>query len=66
MQAMLGNHPGVRGTTPGEWKAGALNPDWVEHLMGFPSGWTDLNTSATQTDSERPESQPEKTDAPKD
>jgi len=24
-------------------KAGALNPMWVEWLMGFPLGWTDLN-----------------------
>jgi hypothetical protein len=22
---------------------GALNPTWVEWLMGFPSGWTDLS-----------------------
>jgi hypothetical protein len=27
--------------------SGALNPTWVEWLMGFPSGWTDLNNSAT-------------------
>ena len=26
MQGMLGNHPGVRGTTPKEWASGALNP----------------------------------------
>jgi len=42
MQRMLGNHPGIRGTTPEEWKAGSLNPAWVEWLMGYPSGWTDL------------------------
>ena len=23
---------------------GQLNPVWVEWLMGFPSGWTDLNS----------------------
>ena len=23
--------------------AGQLNPTWVEWLMGFPIGWTDLN-----------------------
>ncbi len=28
--------------------AGQLNPDWVEWLMGFPIGWTDLNASETQ------------------
>ena len=26
---------------------GALNPTWVEWLMGFPLGWTDLSVSAT-------------------
>ena len=25
--------------------AGQLNPTWVEWLMGFPPGWTDLNAS---------------------
>jgi len=25
-------------------KTGALNPAWVEWLMGFPSGWTDLSS----------------------
>lgn len=28
--------------------AGQLNPMWVEWLMGFPPGWTDLNVSETQ------------------
>lgn len=28
--------------------AGQLNPTWVERLMGFPPGWTDLNASETQ------------------
>jgi hypothetical protein len=26
---------------------GSLNPTWVEWLMGFPLGWTDLNASVT-------------------
>jgi hypothetical protein len=26
---------------------GRLNPTWVEWLMGFPPGWTDLGASAT-------------------
>jgi hypothetical protein len=26
---------------------GALNPAWVEWLMGFPQGWTDLGASGT-------------------
>jgi len=43
MQAMLGNHPSLRGNTPEEWARGTLNPVWVEWLMGFPIGHTDLN-----------------------
>ena len=27
---------------------GQLNPTWVEWLMGFPIGWTDLNASETR------------------
>jgi DNA (cytosine-5)-methyltransferase 1 len=27
---------------------GQLNPMWVEWLMGFPLGWTDLEGSETQ------------------
>ena len=42
MQKMLGNHPDVRGTG-----GGTLNPNWVEWLMAYPSGWTDLNVSET-------------------
>lgn len=30
-----------------EGRSGALNPTWVEWLMGFPLGWTDLEDSAT-------------------
>jgi len=40
MQKMLGNHPGVRAGV-----AGQLNANWVELLMGFPLGWTDLTVS---------------------
>jgi hypothetical protein len=45
MQKMLGNHPDIRGDLTG----GALNPTWVEWLMGFPLGWTDLGPSATRS-----------------
>ena len=31
----------------GEVVGGQLNPPWVEWLMGFPIGWTDLKVSAT-------------------
>ena len=26
---------------------GSLNPEWVEWLMGYPKGWTDLKPSET-------------------
>ena len=29
-------------------RLGPMNPEWVEWLMGFPIGWTDLNASETQ------------------
>jgi hypothetical protein len=29
-------------------KIGRLNPMWVEWLMGYPIGWTDLNVSETR------------------
>jgi len=38
MQKMLGNHPDVRQDPNG----GVLNPTWVEWLMGWPLGFTDL------------------------
>jgi hypothetical protein len=33
---------------------GPLNPTWVEWLMGFPSGWTDLGASETPSSPESP------------
>lgn len=38
--------PGFSGQLPNE-AGGHLNPMWVEWLMGFPLGWTDLGDSAT-------------------
>jgi len=35
---------------------GALNPTWVEWLMGFPLGWTDLKASATPSSRKSPKS----------
>ena len=29
--------------------SGSLNPTWVEWLMGYPIGWTDLKDSETQS-----------------
>jgi hypothetical protein len=26
---------------------GPINPEWIEHLQGFPIGWTELEDSAT-------------------
>ena len=43
MQQMLGNHPKVRQDPNG----GVLNPTWVEWLMGWPLGWTDLKPMET-------------------
>ena len=47
MQRMLGNCVEVRGETPEEWASGTLNPPWVEWLMGWPIGWTDLKPLET-------------------
>jgi hypothetical protein len=33
---------------------GYLNPTWVEWLMGFPLGWTDLEDSETQSSHKLP------------
>ena len=30
-------------------RIGPMNPAWVEWLMGFPTGWTDLSASGTQS-----------------
>ena len=35
-------HPGCREMQQDQF-GGSLNPQWVEWLMGYPDGWTDLN-----------------------
>jgi hypothetical protein len=40
----------------GEGHSGALNPTWVEWLMGFPLGWTDSGPSATPSSPRSPSS----------
>ncbi|MFA5165395.1 MAG: hypothetical protein WC481_07520 [Candidatus Omnitrophota bacterium] len=35
----------VTGKPKAEETGGQLNPTWVEWLMGYPLGWTDLNAS---------------------
>lgn len=42
-----GRHSGT--TLTDAVNGGALNPTWVEWLMGFPLGWTDLGDSATRS-----------------
>jgi hypothetical protein len=37
----------VRESVGREPGTGLLNPKWVEWLMGFPLGWTDLDASET-------------------
>jgi hypothetical protein len=33
----------------GAGNGGQLNPDWVEALMGYPQGWTDINREAEKS-----------------
>jgi len=47
-----------------DWEGGQLNPDWVESLMGFPPGWTDLNISGTLTDLDNRDSLTERSSEP--
>jgi DNA (cytosine-5)-methyltransferase 1 len=53
-QQMLQKHVDAGSLTDEEKRAmtagngGRLNPTWVEWLMGFPTGWTDLEDSETQ------------------
>ena len=39
-------NPSTTGKSQGS--QGKLNPDWVEQLMGLPTGWTDLGSWATE------------------
>jgi len=60
MQVMLGNHPLVRSSG-----SGTLNPTWVEWLMGFPKGWTDLGHSETRSSRKSRKSSGEQSYKPK-
>ena len=42
-----GTHGGANHRSLRTDVSGQLNPMWVEWLMGFPPGWTDLNASET-------------------
>jgi hypothetical protein len=39
-------HSAIKSQYP---SSGALNPTWVEWLMGYPLGWTDCGDSATRS-----------------
>jgi hypothetical protein len=45
-RGVVSPRPGAMGLS--ESLGGQLSPQWVEWLMGFPDGWTDLGDSATQ------------------
>jgi hypothetical protein len=45
--------------------SGALNPTWVEWLMGFPLGWTDLGPSETLLSRKSPNSSAARSSKPK-
>lgn len=61
MTKVSGEHPGRVKVKPGQQTflsaevnelepvPGSLNPPWVEWLMGYPIGWTDLQRSETQS-----------------
>jgi hypothetical protein len=38
----------------GAGNGGRLNPDWVEALMGYPQGWTDIDREDVDTDMKYP------------
>jgi hypothetical protein len=44
---------------------GRLNPQWVEWLMGFPTGWTDCDASETQPSHKSQNSSPVLSSKPK-
>jgi hypothetical protein len=55
-RANSGNAPCVHGeggldlqTAVGAGAEGQLNPDWVEALMGYPQGWTDIDIEALES-----------------
>jgi len=54
---------GTRDTLPGDLirqgMQGHLNPEWVECLMGYPQGWTDLDGLLAQINNPTIGSHPE-------
>ena len=41
-RAQMGQLPNAVMMEEGKQISGSLNPQWVEWLMGYPEGWTDL------------------------
>lgn len=41
-----GSNSRARQKKDGSYQSGSLNPPWVEWLMGYPCGWTDLDCAA--------------------
>jgi hypothetical protein len=44
----------IRRRSPPGTRYGPLNPTWLEWLMGFPAGWTDVEPSATPSSPKSP------------
>jgi len=49
LQKSRGHHDQLPNALAMKGITGQLNPTWVEWLMGFPIGWTDLERSETQS-----------------
>ena len=46
--------PNLAERVAAERRGGQLNPTWVEWLLGFPAGWTDLGVSETRSSRKSP------------
>jgi len=46
---VIAKYPTPTATAYNGWSPGRLNPDWVEWLMGWPVGWTDVERDTVDT-----------------
>ena len=53
-RARIGKQIGLSTAVKPHKMKGALNPDWVEPLMGFEVGWTDLGKPGFQESPQKP------------